>query len=168
MGSRSESYSNFRFYDCFTADVTGDAAGAENGNTIDLQGYDTATIVLNMASLASGGAMNAADYWLVILQHGLDDGASGVSTWSTVDMSQVIHSVEGGYDSTATDGVVLSIGSNTDLTAISNIAKIGYKKDATHRFLRVKISNIDGASAMWIAGVAILGLAGEWPINQSV
>ncbi len=162
-----DAYSNNGFFDAFAADVTGSAQGDENGNTIDLRGYDTATIVMNAQSFASAGAMAAADVVYFKLQHGLAS-AAGVSAWSLVPNSMIIHSVYGGTDSTGETGTFASLASTTDVTAVSGIFKVGYKGDVDHRYLRVIVRNSDNASAMWAAGVAILGQPANWPVNEPV
>ena len=160
-------YSNFKYFDAFAADVTSDAQGDENGNTIDLQGYDAAVVAMNAASFASDGAMGAADVVYFILQHGLAS-ADGVSAWSNVPNSLLIHSVYGGYGSTGETGKFASLASTTDVTANSGMFFVGYKGDTLHRYLRVVVRNSDAASAMWLAGIAFLGMPGEWPVNDPV
>lgn len=162
-----DGYSNFSFYTAFAPDVTSGTAGATNGRSIDLQGYDTATIVVIVQSACSGGAAAAADFLQLMLQHGLDDGSGAASAWSNVPHSQMIHSVIGvnGAYSVLSDGIFQSIASSTD--ALSTITyAVGYKGDAKHRHLRFKISNIDNMSAMWLGALAILGKNDTWPVND--
>ncbi len=164
-----DGYSNFGFYQALAPRFTTDAAGAENGDTLDLQGFDTATIALNVLSYCSAGANGAGDYVVYFLEHGLAS-AAGVSAWSAVPQSQMIHSTEGGYDSTAETGVLASLMSGTDIAASANSALyfVGYKKDVLHRYLRIKLSNVGDASAMFAGAVAMLGLPGEWPVNEPI
>lgn len=162
-----EHYSNFKYFDAWSADLISSSQGDQNGNTIDLRGYTTATVAMNIHSIASGGAMAAADKVLCILQHGLAS-ADGVSAWSTVPNSQIVHSVYGGYDSTGETGVFASIQSATDVTGHSEIFFVGYKKDTLHRYLRVVVRNSDNASAAWAAGVAFLGEPDTWAVNEPV
>lgn len=164
-----ENYSNFGYYNAFGAEVTSDAAGAQNGITIDLQGFNAATVVLNITSYCSAGANGAGDYVVFALQHGLAS-ADGVSAWSNVPNSLLIHSVVGGYDSTAETGAFLSIASGTDVAASVNSAVyfVGYKGDAAHRYLRLKYSNVGAASAMNMGAIAILGQPSNWPVNEPV
>lgn len=165
MGIRRDGYSNFGFYNALPADIY-TTLGA--GKTIDMQGFGTATIVLNAYSLASGGSISAGNHWKVILQHGLAS-ALGVSTWSNVPGSQIIHSVYGGYDSTAETGLWLSIHSAT-IAASTLVHAVGYKGDEDHRYLRLYLSLASaGASiGLWMGANAILGQPSNWPINTPV
>lgn len=164
-----EIYSNFKYFQAFAPEVTSSAAGAQNGITIDLQGYEAVTIAVGICSYASGGANGAGDYVMFALQHGLAS-AAGVSAWSLVGNSQLIHSVVGGYDSTASTGIFLSLASASEVAASANsdIYFVGYKKDTTHRYLRLKYSNVGAASAMYMNAVAFLGCPANWPVNESV
>lgn len=164
-----DGYSSFGFYQALYPGVTTSAAGATNGQTLDLQGFDTATIALMVNSYASGGANGAGDYVIFYLQHGLAS-AAGVSAWSAVPNSQLIHSVYGGYDSTAETGILISLASASEIAASANSAVyfVGYKKDTAHRYLRLKLSNVGAASAMMAGAVAILGKPGDWPVNEPV
>lgn len=162
-----DSYSNSKYFDAWSADLISDSQGDQNGNTIDLRGYNAVTIAMNIHSIASAGDMGAADKILFILQHGLAS-AAGVSAWSNIPNSQLIHSVYGGYDSTGETGVFASIQSATDVTAVSEVFKVGYKGDTTHRYLRVVVRNSDAASAAWAAGIAILSEPDTWAVNESV
>lgn len=157
-----DNYSNFGYFSALPADVY---STDTDGNTIDLQGYGAATIVVNTHSLASAGAMDAADYWQLILEHGLPSDA-GVSAWSKVPASLMIHSVVGndGAYSGNSDGVFQSLASATD--ASDAIFAVGYRGDHQHRYLRVVLSNIDAASAMWAEATAILGEPANWPVND--
>ena len=168
MGNR-DNYSNFGYYQAFAPHVTTDAAGSAGGICIDTLGFDTVTLAVNIASYCSGGANGAGDYVVFQLMHGLAS-AAGVSTYSLVPESQIIHSVLGGYDSTASTGVFLSIASATDVAASGNSAVyfVGYKKDHTHRYLRINYSNVGAASAMMMAAVAICGLPNNWAVNEPV
>lgn len=167
MGSFRDGYSNFAYLQAFSARVTSSAAGAAAGDTIDRQGYETVTFAIACASLASGGAMGAADWYELVLQHGLAS-AAGVSAWSAVPLSLIIHSVEGGYDSTAEDGIFQILDTGTDLADSAQVFFVGYKGDKDHRYVRFNLSNISDASSMWCAGIAVLGEAANQPVNIPV
>jgi len=158
-----DGYSNFSFFNALPADVY---AAAATGATIDLKGFDTAVINVNAHSLASAGAMSADNVWKLVLQHGLASDA-GVSAWSNVAHSLMLHSVIGlnGAYSVLSDGVFQSFTSTTELTSTA-IYTVGYKGDAKHRYLRLYVSNTGVASTMWIAAVAVLGLPSVWPVND--
>jgi hypothetical protein len=164
-----ENYSGFGYFNAFAAGVTSSAAGAQNGLTIDLQGYEAVTFALNICSYASGGANGAGDYVVFMLQHGLAS-ALGVSAWSLVPNSQLIHSVVGGYGSTAETGEFLSLASASEIATSGNSAVyfVGYKKDADHRYIRLKYSNVGAASAMNMAALAVVGSPANWPVNEAV
>lgn len=162
-----DGYSNFSYLQAFSARVITDAAGAENGDTIDRQGYETVTFIIAAASYCSGGANGAGDQIEFILQHGLAS-AAGVSAWSNIPLSLIIHSVEGGYDSTAEDGIFQILTTGTDLADSAQVYFVGYKGDKDHRYVRFKHSNIGAASAMWAAGVCVLGEPANWPVNTPI
>ena len=170
MGGNRDKYSEFSFFSAWKADLISGSQGDQNGDTIDIQSYNAVTVIANVYSMASAGAQGAGDKILFLLEHGLAS-AAGVSAWSLVPGSQLIHSVYGGYDSTGETGVFLSLMSKTEMntTAPSGIiAAVGYKKDVTHRYLRVVVRNSDDASAAWAAAVALLALPGDWPVNTPV
>lgn len=151
-------YSNLGFYDALHADVYSAAA---SGVTIDLLGFDAACILLNTASFASAGA--ASDQWTFILQHGLAS-AAGVSAWSLVPASLFLHSTYGGLDSTTETGEFGRLSASTD----TGVAMVGYRGDGAHRYLRVVLSISGICSSFWGAGVALVGNASQWPINEPV
>lgn len=163
-------YSNFGFFVAFSPDTTGDAAGATNASSIiDLQGFGAAVVAVAVGSYCSGGANGAGDYVVFQLQHGLAS-AAGVSAWSLVPNSLLIHSVVGGYDSTAETGEFLSLASASEIAASGNSAVyfVGYKGDNLHRYLRLRYSNVGAASAMDMAAIAFLGLPADWAVNTPV
>lgn len=170
--SLRDTYSNFGYFTAFAPQILSDAQGSVDGTTIDLRGYGAATIVFGVLSYASAGAQGAADITAGLLYHGLAS-AAGVSAWSLVPGSLLIHSVYGGYDSTAETGIFFSLMSKTDLTTASAtgsafLAIVGYKGDNKHRYLRVTIRNSDAASAAWGGGFAILGEPANWPVNDTI
>jgi hypothetical protein len=167
--SGKDLFSNFAFLLAKGAHVSISAAGAINGETIDAAGYNALGFVVNCASYCSGGANGAGDQVELIIQRGLAS-AAGVSAWSNVDNSQIIHSYYGGYDSTGTTGIFAILTSSTDITATNSavVYKVGIKMDADHRYYRFKYSNIGDASAMWMAAEAILGTPANWPVNIPV
>lgn len=180
MGGNREHFTDFGFFTAWKSDLISDAQGDQNGEEIDLLGYDTATILFNIYSLASAGAQGAGDKILVLLQHGLASTtpADGASAYSLVPGSQIIGTVYGGYASTASTGIIGSWTSKTELVTVSTyttlanasgaVIAVGYKKDTTHRFLRIVVRNSDAASAAWGCGIAILGEAGDWPVNTPI
>jgi hypothetical protein len=158
-----DGYSNFGFYNAIPSDIY---SAAITGRTIDMRGFDTITFMVNAHSLASGGALSADNVYRLILQHGLASDA-GVSTWSLVPLSQIIHSVEGGYDSTASDGVWQSLETATQALS-TDIYAVGYKKDVLHRYIRLYVSVCGAPSTLWLGAIAKAGLPGDWPVNEPV
>ena len=128
------------------------------GLTLDLQGFQAAVIAVNVGSIrfAAASALHLA------LQHGLASDA-GVSAWSFVPNSLLIHSVEGGYAATSADGIFKSLASDDG----STLYFVGYKGDNTHRYLRVYVSGDAGVGSMCAGAVAILGPT-TWAVNTPV
>jgi hypothetical protein len=162
-------YSNLGFYEAFSPYVATDAAGAENGQTLDMKGFNAVLVELKVNSYCSAGANGAGDYIVFALQHGLAS-ALGVSAWSLVPNSQLIHSTVGGYDSTGETGAFLSIMSATDIASSGNSATytVGYKGDNLHRYLRIKLSNVGAASAANVAATYIVGQPNGWPVQEAI
>jgi len=179
MGNR-EHFTDFGFFNAWKPDVMSDAQGDQNGTEIDMIGYDTATVIFAMASYASAGAQGGADITRILLQHGLASTtpADGASAYSLVPGSQIIGIVYGGYDSTASTGIIGSWMSKTELVTVSTyttlanasgaIIAIGYKKDNLHRFLRIVVRNSDAASAAWGCGIVLLGEPANWAVNTPI
>lgn len=165
MSKLRDGYSEFGFYNAIPADVY---AAAVNGATIDLRNYDTCTFVVNAQSLDSTGANSIADIWKLVVQHGLAS-ATGVSTWSLVPASLLIHSVAGGYDSTAETGqyqyLVGSV-TSTGYAVSTAVYTVGYKGDMDHRYVRICFSVSGSPSTMWAAAVAVTH--GQWSVNTPV
>lgn len=150
-------YSSLGFFKALPADVY---AAAATGTTVDLLGYDAATIVLNVASVGSAGAMTNT-WWIPVLQHGLAS-AAGVSTWSAVPASLMLHSVYGLNGSNVdSDGRWLFISDGGSGTYF-----IGYRGDGEHRYLRLYMSVSGAASSAWMCAIAVLGKKNLWPVNE--
>ncbi len=158
MANIFDNYSSLGFYMCFESAIAGDIIPGTSGATIDLQGATAATVIVNVGSthFAAASALHMA------LQHGLAS-AAGVSAWSFVGNSQLIHSVGGGYNSTASDGIFHSLAAGSD----SSLYACGYKMDTTHRYLRVYISG-DGGTGSMIAGAIAIVQKQDWPVNTPV
>jgi hypothetical protein len=157
-----EQFSNFGFYDAI-ANTAITAATA--GRTVDMRGFESITLTVN-AGLYSTGSAGTSDFRLV-LQHGTAS-AAGVDQWSLVPNSQLIHSVWGGYDSTGETGLFGYVTNSYINGSDANIAFVGYKKDTTHRYIRLYVSVTGTNSLVPIAGTFMLGNAGDWPINDNI
>ncbi len=159
MANIFDNYSNLGFYMCFEAAIAGDIVPGTSGATIDLQGATAATIIVNVGSchFLAASALHLA------LQHGLAS-AAGVSAWSFVGNSQLIHSVAGGYNSTASTGIFHSLTTATD---DSTLFACGYKFDNIHRYLRIYVSGDDGLGSMLASSLAIVERT-DWPVNTPI
>ncbi len=155
-----DNYSNLGFYMCFEAAIVGQIVPQTAGAAIDLQGATAATIIVNVGSTHFG----AASALHLALQHGLAS-AAGVSAWSFVGNSQLIHSVAGGYNSTAETGIFhsLTAGGTDDSTLFA----CGYKFDNIHRYLRIYISGDVGVGSMRASSLAIVERT-DWPVNVPI
>ena len=157
-----EKYSGFAFFQALSnAPISALAAG----NTIDMQGYDAVQLVVE-AGLCSTGSLATSEFRLV-LQHGLAS-AAGVSAWSLVPNSQLIHSVVGGYDSTASDGLFDYVGQSYINGSDAKLGIVGYKKDHSHRYIRLYVSVTGTNSLVPVGGTWILGDPANWPVNEAV
>jgi hypothetical protein len=138
-----------------------------SGTSIDMREYDSVTFVVNVGALTGGGAMSADNRHQIMLEHGLDDGASAASTWSEVYPSQMLHSVvgAGGAYSTLNSGIFQSIASTTDA---GKVYMIGYRGMPAYRHIRLRFSGIGAPSVMSVGAIALLTKAHQWPVNTPV
>ena len=158
-------YSNFGWLTALGSELRSTAVA---GETIDLQAFDAVTFIVNGASCDSGAANSAADCFKYVIQHGLAS-AAGVSAWSNVPGSQLIHSVYGGYDSTAETGVfAFGFQSTMNSGATMRPQFVGYKKDVLHRYVRFYLSISGNPSTCWIGVNAVAGYPNHWPVNVPV
>lgn len=135
--------------------------GSVNGTTIDRQGYDSVTFIVNVGAVTSAGSMSNASH-KIMLEHGLES-ALGVSVWSEVYPSQMLHSVYGlNGTSTLDSGVFQLVASYTDASAAYAIGYIGPR-----RYIRIRISDTAAPSVMSAGAIAILGLPSNWPVNDT-
>lgn len=155
-----DGYSNFKFFQILAPEDIGDTA--VESIAVDLQGFDTATIIVNVGAPTGGGANAATDFHQLMLEH----FNSVASVWSEVYPSQMIHSVVGlaGAFSTLDSGIFASIASQLD--NLSQTHAVGYK--GPHRTIRLRISQESSPSLVSMAAIAILGLPGDWPVNTPV
>lgn len=157
-GNLFENYSNLGYYQAFSSSVAGQIIPTANGDTIDLQGAKAVTFLVNVGSVhfAAASALH------VCIQHGLAS-AAGVSAWSLCGNSQLIHSVAGGYDSTASTGLWHSFATTDDSTVFA----CGYKMDHSHRYVRLYFSGDGGTGSMIASAIAIVEY-NEWPVNTPI
>lgn len=151
-------FSGFAFFNALNPIASG--AGAINGHTIDLLGYDACTFVMCIGSQTTGGVMTAQyNNWRI--QMGLDS-ATGVSAWSDVVYTSHILASAHGRDSVLTSGIWCSYAS----TEVSTVMFVGFVGDGKHRYVRLVHSQTGTASVMSIAAIAILGRPANWPVQE--
>jgi len=139
---------------------------AYNGDTIDMQGYNQVAFIVQVGSALAGSlAAWTGDWWNIIIEHGTAS-AAGVDQWSIVTAVNVLDSVigSGGAYSATTSGIVYSIAS----TELNTVKVVGYLGDASHRYVRLRLSETGAASVTFIGAVAVLGRGGQWPVIEPV
>jgi hypothetical protein len=165
MGGNRSDYSNFGFFDAIAMPTALGIVAETNGRTIDLQGYDTATLIVH-AGLQSTGSTGTSDFRLV-LQHAYSN-AAGALTWSLVPGSLLINSVFGGYGSTASTGLFDYITQSMCNASDNKIGAVGYKKNPTYRWIRLVVSITGTPSITPVQGTWLLGKPGDWPVNTPI
>lgn len=153
-----DGYSNFKFFQALAPQDI--ATGSVEGATVDTLGFQTAVIVVNVGAPTGGGALSADNRHQLMLEH---YNSAGVSAWSEVYPSQMLHSVVGEYGSYSTlnSGIFQSIASTTSFA--NQVYMVGYK--GPHRFIRLRISDVGAPSTYSMGAIAILGLPANWPVN---
>ena len=155
-----DGYSNFKFFQCVVPQVT--TVGAINGTAVDIKGYDTATIIVNVGTQTGGGADSATSRHQLKLEH----YNSTAGAWSECYPSQMIHSTVGmaGAYSALASGAFASVYS---VTSFGNVTyAVGYK--GPHRTIRVVISQVGAPSLYSMAAIAVLGQPNDWPVMTPV
>ena len=84
-----DGYSNFKFFQALEPQDV--ATTAVEGVAVDIKGYDTATIIVNVGDNTGGGAYSDNDWHQLMLEH----YNSTAGAWSECYPSQMIHSVIG-------------------------------------------------------------------------
>lgn len=163
-----DGYSNYRFFQAIKPQdiATGLEGAAIVGETIDIQGYQTVTFIINHDTISSAAGASVAQF---IMQHGLVS-AAGVSVWSDVDASMMIHSVVGAggaFSTSAELGIFHSAGA-VNASTTSGVFFVGYKGFG-RQFVRIKVSASAAAAHGFSAGaICKLGLPDTWPVNEPV
>jgi hypothetical protein len=158
-----DGYSNFKFLQGIDPFITTDPP-AHAGDEIDIKGFDTVTLIVNVGEVASAGAMAADDFHQLKLEHYNSDAGA----WSEVYPSQMIHSVVGAAATVAgasvlNSGIFQSIASSTDG---STVYYVGYK--GPHRTVRLYISGELTPSVMLVGATWKLGLPSDWPVTEPI
>lgn len=157
-----DGYSGFKFFQALEPqDVA--AGAATNGVAVDVRGYQTATIIVNVGTAAGGGAMSADNRFQLMLEHGTSD-TDGSVAWSEVYPSQMLHSVVGtaGAYSTLNSGIFQSIFSVTSFAC--QAYAVGYI--GPRRWMRLRVSEVGAPSTYSMGAVAVLGLPANWPVQE--
>ncbi len=159
MASIRDGASNFKFFQAIAPQVT--AVAAVTGAAVDIKGFETATIIVNVGQQTGGGADSATSRHQLKLEH----YNSTAGAWSECYPSQMIHSVTGanGAYSTLNSGSFQSLGS---LTSYGSAAyAVGYR--GPHRTIRVVVSQVGVPSLYSVAALAVLGLPADWPVSAT-
>jgi len=164
---KNDVYSHLKFFQALVPQDIATGA-ATNGLTVDTRGYHGCVFVVNCGALTGGGALSLGDAWQIKLEHGLAS-AAGVSVWSEVYPSQMIHSVIGmaGAYSALNSGIFQSIASTTDLSAGTGaLFKVGYI--GPRRYVRITFSYTGLPSTLSAGAVAALGFPSDWSVSEPV
>jgi len=167
MGAKRDGMSGLSFLQALDP-FNRPTGAAYDGDTIDLQGYNQCTFVINVGSALAGSlaTWGGTDYWNIMVDHGLAS-AAGVSVWSVLTgIDQILCSIigSGGAYSTLTSGKVWSIAS----TELNTVHAFGYLGDTTHRYVRIRLSETGAASVTFIGALAVLGRSSQWPVVEPV
>lgn len=149
-------YSNFKFFDALEP-ANRVPSGVIEGNKIDLQGFEGCTVIFHVGAHNN---VSIASYTDLILEHGLLESEAGVSAWSVVPASNMIHSVYN-LDSTTNTGLVKRL---NDSGMGSTTYIVGYRGKA--RYLRVKLSANAATQSGLFGAIALLGYPSEWAVND--
>jgi len=158
-GNIFDLYSSLGFFQALESKSAGGCVPGVAGNDIDLQGYQGCVFVVNVGAINFTGTSALH----LRLQHAKVSTAGGAGTYSNVPNSLLIHSVAGGYDSTAETGMWHSMLSTTTSTLFA----VGYKGLADYRYVRLYVSGDGTAGSMQAGAICLLG-ANNWPVNTPI
>jgi len=169
-----DGYSNFKFFQCiYPATHT----AAVTGQSVDRQGFETLTFVVNVnfASL-----MSTTSAWFIRMQHG-DSDTDGSIGWSNVQESQMLYdalmknliSGPNGFSATNStgsgpaEGIFIHFGISTGSASdfYSDVFQGGYL--GNRRWVRAVLSQstVGDQSAIALDVLAVLGNEATWPVN---
>ena len=157
-----DGYSGFKFFQALEPQDVADG-GATNGISIDVRGYQTATIIVNVGTATGGGALSADNRFQLMLEHANSD-ADGSVNFSEVYPSQMLHSVVGtaGAYSTLNSGIFQSIASVTSYACM--VFAVGYI--GPRRWIRLRVSEVGAPSTYSMGAIAVLGMPANWPVQE--
>ena len=120
-------HSNVGIAHAISAQTVTSGGGAVNSGDVDLQGFGSAEIVLNIG--ANGGdTLNGTNYFEVLIEHADDDGTGAAGAYAAVEADDVI-------GVTPASGVVVTIDDAAEDELSYNVGYIGDK-----RFVKVTIT----------------------------
>lgn len=170
-----DGYSSFGFFQMFAPITYSSAnmsavAGDVSSISLDTQGYETATIVINIFSCAVASDQSAmairlmhADGITVASYDNVSADDVFGSAWSVLSAAEVISF---GGEAALTSGIIMNLNLSTTSTTDGNSQwVIGYK--GKRRYLKLMIEStgsVDTGSAT-IHALGILGLPANWPVN---
>ncbi len=155
-----DDYSNFKFFQCLqpaelvAADLTGE--------TIDTQGYESLTVIVNVGNISD---ITSTSYIGFVLQHtdasALGAGPSDFAVCASADLiglastQAVTSGIWRTIGAEATGGISAGLGSQT--------YQIGYR--GTKRYVRLYVDANNTLDSAQVGGIAILGYPANWPVN---
>lgn len=162
MAGKRDLYSHLGFFNALRPQAT---AITTEGATINIREFDQVAMVVEVNSFLS--LLGSVEKYELILEHATVS-VGGVDQWSVVPNSLLIHSVQGGLKATGETGIFETINSASDIGTYF----VGYRGDANHGYLRLKISATASetlsVARMVFSGTAVLGSKHLWPVNVSV
>ena len=175
-----DGYTGFKFFEIFEAGVYNEtatgAAGSASGNTLDTQGYETATIIIAIGS-ASNDASPVSNFHFTLAHADIDDSASMVFVSASDLFGSDInicseYTVSFGGEMrlglTSASGVIIDLSiANASIGAgdADGVYTIGYK--GTKRYLKLMLDSIGagGCGSMVMGAIGIMALPAGWPVN---
>ena len=188
MGGVRDGYSNFKFYDVI-GPRSSNGAQAITGGAVDRRGYETVTFIFgvnaDVSGTVSGDVGTYVSNYFMRMQHG-ESNAAGTIVYSNCQASQMLFDMT--YGGTASglsitsygwlqllstgsginEGICAHFGVGQSMwsTVESKVWGAGYV--GTRRWVRLifSCSAADDVSAVGVFAAAILGLPGQWPVND--
>lgn len=148
-----DGYSNLKFFQEVLPSAAIDAT--TTGTTVDMQGFNTGTIIVNVGRLS---LISDASHWVLRLQH-TDASALGAGPSDFADAAAT--------DVIASDALTLSgIWKTLDLSTDGSAAyAVGYR--GSKRYIHLVIEKVLTPSIAEFGSVAILGEPGDWAVQTN-
>jgi len=177
MGGKRDGYSNFKFFEMLAPITYSTAAIPASGElssvSLDTQGYETATIIINIGSCLVASNQSAMAIRLMhadsVTAASYDNVSAGDifgSAWSIMATSRIDSNISFGGEMALISGIIATLNVSTTSTADGNGQwAFGYR--GNRRYLKVMIEStgsVDTGSAR-IDIMGILGLPADWPVN---